>query len=66
MRASEFIAENASVGATSSGSIATMSQPMGGMITRSGGSMFSGKYSNSATPNTPAWMKKLKGKKRVK
>ena len=66
MRASEFIIENASVGATGSGSIATISQPMGGMITRNGGSFFSGKYSNSATPNTPAWMKKLKGKNRAK
>jgi hypothetical protein len=66
MRASEFIAENASAGATGSGSIATVSQPIGGTITRSGGSFFSGKYSNSATPNTPAWMKSLKGKKRVK
>lgn len=66
MRASEFIAENASVGATGSGSIATIAQPMGGMITRNGGSFFSGKYSNSATPNTPAWMKKLKGKNRAK
>jgi hypothetical protein len=66
MRASEFIAENASVGATSSGSVATVSQPMGDMITRNGGSFFSGKYSNSATPNTPAWMKRLKGKKSAK
>jgi hypothetical protein len=66
MRASEFITENASVGATASGSIATVPAGLGGMITRSGGSMFAGKYSNSATPNTPAWMKRLKGKKRVK
>jgi hypothetical protein len=66
MRASEFIAENASVGATGSGSIATVAQPMGGMITRNGGSFFSGKYSNSATPNTPAWMKKLKEKRSAK
>ena len=66
MRASEFIAENASAGATGSGSIATVSQPMGGAITRNGGSFFSGKYSHSATPNPPAWMKKLKGKQRVK
>jgi hypothetical protein len=65
MRASEFIAENASAGATGSGSIATVAQPMGGMITRSGGSFFSGKYSTDPTPNTPAWMKKLKGKKRA-
>ena len=66
MRAQEFITETASAGATGSGSVATVAQPMGGMITRNGGSFFSGKYSNSATPNTPAWMKKLKGKKSVK
>jgi hypothetical protein len=66
MRASEFIAENASAGATGSGSIATVAQPLGGMITRNGGSFFSGKYSNDPTPNTPAWMKKLKEKKRAK
>ena len=66
MRANEFIAENASAGATGSGSIATVNAPLGGMITRSGGSFFSGKYSTDSTPNTPAWMKKLKGKKRAK
>jgi hypothetical protein len=66
MRASEFIAENATAGATSSGSVATVAAPMGGMITRNGGSFFSGKYSNDPTPNTPAWMKRLKGKKRAK
>ena len=65
MRASEFIAENASAGATGSGSIATVSQPIG-MQRRNGGSMFSGKYTTDPTPNTPAWMKQLKGKKRVK
>lgn len=66
MRASEFITENASVASTTAGSIAPVSMPLGGMITRNGGSFFSGKYSNSATPNTPAWMKQLKGKKRAK
>ncbi len=66
MRAVEFIIENASAGATGSGSIATVSTPLGGMQTRSGGSFFSGKYNNEPTPNTPAWMKKLKGKQRVK
>lgn len=66
MRAQEFITETASAGATGSGSVATVAQPMGGVITRNGGSLLSGKYSNSATPNTPAWMKKLKGKKSVK
>ena len=64
MRAHEFIAENASAGATGSGSIATVAQPLGGMISRNGGSFFTGKYMNSADPypNTPAYMKK--GKKR--
>jgi len=66
MRASEFIAENATAGATGSGSIATVSQPMGGVITRNSGSLLLGKYSTYPTPNTPAWMKKLKGKNRVK
>ena len=62
MRASEFIAENASVASTTAGSIAPVAQPLGGVITRNGGSFFSGKYSNSADPypNTPAYMKKGK------
>ena len=64
MRASEFIAENATAGATGSGSIATVATPLGGVITRNAGSFFTGKYMNSADPypNTPAYMKK--GKKR--
>ena len=66
MRACEFIIENASAGATGAGNIATVDAPLGGMVRRNGGSMLSGKYSNSATPNTPAWMKRLKGKKRAK
>jgi hypothetical protein len=66
MRASEFIAENAGSASTTAGSIAPVAQPLGGVITRNGGSFFSGKYSNSAAPNTPAWMKKYKDKKRVK
>jgi hypothetical protein len=62
MRASEFIAENASVASTTAGSIAPVAMPLGGIITRNGGSFFSGKYSNSADPypNTPAYMKKGK------
>lgn len=65
MRASEFIAENASVGATCSGGVATVAAPLGGMISRNGGNFFSGaKYTNDPTPNTPDWMKQLKGKKR--
>jgi len=65
MRASEFVVENVSAGTTGSGSIATVALPLGATQTRNGGSFFSGKYSNSATPNTPAWMKKQKGKRRV-
>lgn len=34
MRASEFIKENASVGATSAGSVAVVSQPLGSVIKR--------------------------------
>ena len=66
MRAREFVTENASAGATGSGNVATVAQPLGGTITRNSGTFFSGKYSNSATPNTPAWMKRLKGKNRAK
>jgi hypothetical protein len=58
--------ENASVGATSSGSVATVAAPMGGMITRSGDSFFSGKYTNDPFPNTPKRMKQNKGKKNAK
>lgn len=61
MRASEFIAENVSAGATGAGSIATVATPMG-MQSRNGGSFFTGKYTTDPTPNTPDWMKK--GKKR--
>lgn len=60
MRAREIL-ENTSAGATSSGSVATVAQPMG-MVARSGGSMLSGKYTTDLTPNTPDWMKKLKKK----
>jgi hypothetical protein len=62
MRASEFIAENASAASTAAGSIAPVAMPLGGIITRNSGSLFSGKYSNSADPypNTPAYMKKGK------
>jgi len=60
MRAYEIM-ENASGGSTGSGSVATVSQPMG-MQTRSGGSMLSGKYTTDLSPNTPDWMKKLKKK----
>jgi hypothetical protein len=62
------IMENASVGATSSGAVATVAAPVGGMITRNGGNFFSGKYITGAdpTPNTPKEYKKKQGKKNVK
>ena len=60
------IMENASVGATSSGAVATIAAPMGGMITRSGDSFFSGKYTNDPFPNTPKRLKQNKGKKNAK
>ena len=53
------IMENASAGASSSGSVATVSQPMG-MISRSGGSLLTGKYSTDPTPNTPKEYKRNK------
>jgi hypothetical protein len=68
MRLHEFVdlRENASAGATSSGSVATVAAPLGGMISRNGGSFFSGtKYTtDDATPNTPAEYKKYKRKKK--
>ena len=60
MRANEFILENASVGGTSSGSVATVSQPLGGTNTRNGGSFFSGNVSADPFPNTPYKKKKKK------
>jgi len=51
MRAREIL-ENASAGASSSGSVATVAQPLG-RVSRSGGSMLSGKYTTDPTPNTP-------------
>ena len=46
MRASEFITETASAGATSAGSMATISQSLGGPIRRAGLPK-PAKYSNS-------------------
>ena len=61
MRASEIM-ENASAGATGAGSVATMAVPLGGMISRSGGSLLSGKYTTESdpTPNTPKEYKRKK------
>ena len=56
MRAHEFIAET-----TTSGSVATVSMPMG-TVSRNGGSMLTGKYvtSSDPTPNTPKEYKRNK------
>jgi hypothetical protein len=50
MRAREFIKENASAGATSSGSVAAIAQPMGAVITRTQ-TRKPGKYKNSLIRN---------------
>ena len=59
MRAYEIM-ENASAGASSSGGIATVSMAMGGIQSRNGGSLLSGKYSTDPTPNTPKEYKRNK------
>jgi hypothetical protein len=48
MRAREFIQENASAGATGSGSVATVAQPIGAVITRTQNRK-PAKYKNSLT-----------------
>jgi hypothetical protein len=55
------IVESASAGASSAGGIAPVSMPMG-MVSRSGGSMLSGKYTTGSdpTPNTPKEYKRNK------
>ena len=60
MRASEIM-ETASAGATGSGSVAVVAQPLG-MQTRSGGSLLNGKYvtGSDPTPNTPKELKRYK------
>ena len=68
MRLHEFVnlrEDGATVGSTVSGSIAPVAMPLGGMISRNGGSFFTGaKYTtDDATPNTPAEYKKYKRKK---
>ena len=69
MRLHEFVNlkedGGASSGSTCSGSIAPVSMPLG-MISRNGGSFFTGtKYTtDDATPNTPAEYKKYKTRKK--
>ena len=54
-------------GGTVSGAIAPVVMPLGGMISRTGGSFFSGaKYSTDSTPNTPESYKQYKRKKNAK
>ena len=68
MRLHEFVnlkEDGASSGSTASGSVATISMPLGGVISRNGSNFFTGaKYTtDDATPNTPAKYKKYKRKK---
>jgi len=60
MRAHEIV-ENASAGASTAGGIAPVAQPMG-MVSRSGGSLLTGKYTTASdpTPNTPKEYKRNK------
>jgi hypothetical protein len=48
---------------TTAGAIAVAAQPMG-MISRSGGSLLSGKYTTAPTPNTPLEYKRKKRARR--
>lgn len=68
MRLYEFVglAEDASVGATCSGSIATVAMPLGTVQRRiSPDNLFLGKYTTelNSTPNTPDSYKQYKRKK---
>ena len=58
MRVHEIM-EDVSSGGSGSGSVATVSQPLGTQ-TRQGGSMLSGKYTTDLTPNTPKEYKRNK------
>lgn len=62
MRLNEIIKENASGGATVSGAMAPGETALGGVQTRNGGSMLSGKYvtGSDPTPNTPKEYKRNK------
>ena len=55
MRAQEFITETT----TTAGSIAPVSMALG-TVSRNGGSLLSGKYTNDPTPNTPKEYKRNK------
>jgi len=53
------IMENASSGASTSGGMSPVVTPMG-MISRTGGSLMTGKYTDDPTPNTPREYKRNK------
>ena len=57
MRAREFVTET-----TTSGGVATIAMPMGGVQSRNSGSFFHGKYvtDSDPTPNTPKEYKRNK------
>jgi hypothetical protein len=57
MRANEFITET-----TTAGAMATVMTPIGGTISRNGGSLLTGKYvtGSDPTPNTPKEYKRNK------
>lgn len=59
MRAYEIM-ENASVGASCAGGVAPVESALGGVQTRNGGSLLTGKYSTDPTPNTPKEYKRNK------
>ena len=68
MRLYEFVGlnENASAGATGSGSVATVSMPMGQVQRRiPTGSFFMGSETTDSTPNTPKEYKAYKKKTRM-
>jgi hypothetical protein len=55
----ETVSAGATAGATTSGSVAVVAQPMG-MVSRNGGTLLSGKYTTDPTPNTPEEYKRKK------
>ena len=66
MRLREFVTLTEE-GGTVSGAVAPVVMPIGGVISRTGGSFFSGaKYSTDSTPNTPDSYKQYKRKLNAK
>ena len=51
------------MGATTSGSVAVVAQPMG-VISRNGANLMAGKYTTDPTPNTPKELKRYKNNAR--